>query len=243
MFCPKCRRENPDDYNFCPECGHSLHPVGPAPEDVVSALHQHYGVQSDHELETILRERLFTDGATRKRDDVERWLAIHLQRDQRPSLVGAQLSEMVLERINLVGIDLHMADMYRADLKGANLFLANLREVNLQETYLFLANLQEADLGRAKLNGANLKLANLIRANLHMCDLQDAQLTRTKLHGANLRGADLQGATLFADWNPDSILPDGSRWAPDTDLARFIDPAHPDFWRANDPQSPAYRAH
>jgi hypothetical protein len=30
-------------------------------------------------------------------------------------------------------------------------------------------------------------------------------------------------------------------WTPGTDIARFTDPAHTDFWRSDNPDSPAYR--
>ena len=26
------------------------------------------------------------------------------------------------------------------------------------------------------------------------------------------------------------LLPDGSQWTPETDMARFTDPEHPDYW-------------
>jgi len=28
-----------------------------------------------------------------------------------------------------------------------------------------------------------------------------------------------------------AILPDGSKWTPDTDMTRYTDPNHPDFWQ------------
>jgi len=40
-------------------------------------------------------------------------------------------------------------------------------------------------------------------------------------------GAHLERAKLAEH----TTLPDGTRWKPDTDLARFTDPDHPDFWR------------
>jgi DNA-binding NtrC family response regulator len=47
----------------------------------------------------------------------------------------------------------------------------------------------------------------------------------------SLGGANLQMASL----------PDGTNWTPDTGMARFTDPEHPEFWRSDDPGSPAYR--
>lgn len=42
--------------------------------------------------------------------------------------------------------------------------------------------------------------------------------------------ANLQGANLLAAWfDEDTVLPDGTKWVPDTDMERFTDPDHPDF--------------
>jgi hypothetical protein len=67
-------------------------------------------------------------------------------------------------------------------------------------------------------------------------------LPYANLQGANLSYANLQGAVLEdAELNETTILPDGTQWTPDTDLKRFTDPKHPNFWRSDEPDSPAYR--
>jgi hypothetical protein len=64
---------------------------------------------------------------------------------------------------------------------------------------------------------------------------------------AILRCADLSGANLrrvilgMVPLDTDTTLPDGTKWTPDTDMARFTNPDRPDFWRSDDPKSPAYR--
>ena len=100
-----------------------------------------------------------------------------------------------------------------------------------------IPNLQEADLRGANLQEAILWLANLQEANLRVANLQEANLWGTNLWGANLQGADLGGATF----DENTMLPDGTKWTPGTDMARFTDSGHPDFWRSDDTQSPAYR--
>jgi hypothetical protein len=58
----------------------------------------------------------------------------------------------------------------------------------------------------------------------------------------NLGGASLHSSSLQnAEFDEDTKLPDETIWTPDTDMARFTDPNHPDFWRSDDPNSPAYR--
>jgi uncharacterized protein YjbI with pentapeptide repeats len=105
--------------------------------------------------------------------------------------------------------------------------------------YLFKANLEGADLHGEDLRGAHLSAANLRGANLRDADLRGAALIDTDLRGADLTGADLRGAVLYqtqdapsgvylgtaAVFNEDTILPDGSRWSPGVDMARFTEAA------------------
>jgi hypothetical protein len=113
-----------------------------------------------------------------------------------------------------------------ADLSSANLQGADLSSPNLQGADLRLANLQGADLKGANLQGADLRLAKLQDAILADADLRGADLRWAKLQGASLYRANLQGAAF----DEHTILPDGIAWTPDTDMARFTNPDHPDFW-------------
>jgi hypothetical protein len=87
------------------------------------------------------------------------------------------------------------------------------------------------------LQAAYLRGASFENATLTGADLTGANLLGTIFTGADLSHAQLAGAF----YDEKTVLPDGTFWTPDTDLARFTDPAHPDFWRSNDPLSPAYR--
>jgi len=87
-----------------------------------------------------------------------------------------------------------------------------------------------------------LHRANLVKAYLRRAAMSGAKLSGTGLMEANLSGADLSGADLGdVRLHKTTMLPDDTQWTPDTDLARFTDPDHPDFWRSDDPGSPAYR--
>jgi len=82
------------------------------------------------------------------------------------------------------------------------------------------------------LQGTNLYEANLREVDLTMVNLQGANLWGANLQGAVLIGANLQGARLGrATFDENTTLPDDTKWMPDTDMARFTDPDHPDFWR------------
>ena len=138
---------------------------------------------------------------------------------------------------------LQQADLWRANLKGADLQDTDLRGANLAS-----ASLQEANLSFVNLQDSNLGGANLRDASFRFADLQGASMVEAELEGAQLRGVNLQGATLVnANFNTKTTLPNdnpfGKRsfWTPDTDMKRFTDPNHPDFWRSDDPNSPAYR--
>ena len=136
------------------------------------------------------------------------------------NLPGAYLSRANLQGAHLARADLRRADFLFANLQEARLFYAKLQgaclSANLQGACLRLANLQGADLGGGRLQGAKLPDANL----------QGANLTRANLKGADLFSANLQGAEF-----KHATLPDGTRWTPHTDMARFTNPKHPDYWR------------
>ena len=132
---------------------------------------------------------------------------------------------------------------------------------NLQGASFFGANLQGVDLAHANLQGAILTIA----------DLRDATLDFANLKGAILQGANLEGASIIrTEFSEETSLPDDdpkrgqliftfdgesreeaitrtienlkrSYWTPNTDMTRFTDPKHPDFWRADYKWSPAYR--
>jgi hypothetical protein len=121
-----------------------------------------------------------------------------------------------LERANLQGAYLSDACLRRAWLPLANLQGADLSKANLKG-----ADLSNADLQKAKLNKAGLVAANLFSANLQGATLKDAALQYARLEAANLQGATFSVYTT---------LPDGTEWTLDTDMARFTDPDHPDFY-------------
>src|SRR5690606_20435970 len=110
------------------------------------------------------------------------------------------------------------------------------------EAYLLGANFQEADLRhtlfyKAQMGGANLQRANLYEANLEEADIEHAELQGAYLYGANLRNAKLDGAkfdvrTVLPDsgWD-DNLSRPTSFWTPDTDMSRFTDTDHPNFWQ------------
>jgi uncharacterized protein YjbI with pentapeptide repeats len=180
------------------------------------------------------------------------------------NLAGAELSRADLYGTTLVGANLEKAHLFDAnltysDLSGANLTEANLEQAclrkatlrqakmikaQLKDTYLINADLSsaqlpEAILSRANLRGAELRDANLYSSNMVEANLAETNLTSANLLGANLRranltGASLQGSNFFKALLEGAILPDGSKWTPETNMARFTDLNHPDFWNLHE---------
>lgn len=78
-----------------------------------------------------------------------------------------------------------------------------------------------------------------------MNDLSGINLQEVDLGGLNFANADLTNADLrgsrFDDttkWVNDkrmlfTTLPDGNKWTPETDMTRFTNSDHPEFWRSN----------
>lgn len=181
----------------------------------------------------------------------------------RSRLHQANLAEANLEEANLTGAYSEDANLAGANLLNANLSGAYLREVNLSGAILYGANLSGAVLWLANIEGAYLLQANLSGANLMVANLSGADLLNANLTGANLMGANLKGANLAGDdlsganfreanldaarldsahFDEHTTLPDNTKWTPESDIMRFTDPNHPNFWRSSFTFSPAYRA-
>lgn len=162
------------------------------------------------------------------------------------NLDGAFLQYANLEGANLgtaklPDSHLRMARLANAHLRYADLQRANLRSANLVEAHLQGANLSDAHLGNADIRGAHLADAILDNAQLANANLRGAHLGFSSLKGANLVGAELTTASLDqTQFSTDTTLPDGSKWSPETDLGRFVDERHPQYWRSAVPLSPAY---
>jgi uncharacterized protein YjbI with pentapeptide repeats len=119
-----------------------------------------------------------------------------------------------------------------------------MRKANLSCATLYFTTMQGALLVQANLRDTILWNANLQGAHLIAADLQRADLTDAMLQGAHFRYANLKQAIVDpAQFDETTILPDGTNWSPNISLKRFTDPNHPDFWRSDDPISPAYRGH
>lgn len=183
-------------------------------------------VSTRQEKERLIREMGSDDNATAKN-------AIAALRDK------GWLYDGALRYKFLDGANWEKAFLAKANLRGAFLRRGLLRDAILRN-----ANLESADLGNANLKRAKLQSANLQNGLLYSTNLIGADLSNANLQGVdfllppNFRGANLKNAALrWARIGPQplemdegTILPDGTRWNPDTDFARFTDPDHPTYW-------------
>lgn len=109
----------------------------------------------------------------------------------------------------------------KRDIKEFDLQLSMINEKNFAE-----ANFRGLKLPCADFRDTNLWCADFQDADLQYADFTDADMSYTNLQGANMVDADFQGANLR-----NSILPDGTKWQNSTDMERFTDSEHYNFWR------------
>jgi uncharacterized protein YjbI with pentapeptide repeats len=149
----------------------------------------------------------------------------HLKFHPKQHLKNGALCSSDMRGANLTGAKLHDADLRWVDLRGAKLEKTNLSRAKLQGAHLGWSNMQNALLEQTNLQSGHLERADLRNACLEMADLTNAHIEGANLTGAKLRNAHFDWAKL-----QDAIMPDGQPWTPETDLRRFTDPNHPDFF-------------
>lgn len=106
-------------------------------------------------------------------------------------------------------------------LRNANLTKANLRGANLQGAVLEGSDLIRADLSEANLIGADLTEVNL----------RNTQFDETTLLPDSKYTRDVDGNILY-NTNGDIIYAPTSYWTLRTDMSRYTDPDHPDYWNS-----------
>lgn len=177
--------------------------------------------RDERNAEAALKRQLLIDAASQSNEKAKD--AVH-QLKNKQWLIG---KDGLLKGTNLVA----------AHLEGSDLFAAN-----LEGTYLDGVHLQDAKLIFSYLKGARLVAGKLERAYFMMANLKGANLMAAHLNGTNFAEANLEGVDLqHAKFDGKTVLPDGHFWTKETDISRFTNPSHSDFWRSNDPKSPAYQ--
>lgn len=194
---------------------------------------------------------------------IDRFSTWRNQRDLYTLQVASQSNEMAKEAISWITYNSMLAETSSiltngyfkfANWSDAVMWKANLEKANLEEAQLVRTRFADANLNNANLRWANCRQANFRDAKLQNSNLYGANLDGTRFLGSDLTGANLERATItkYTEFYEDKratrnkeytcILPDKKLWTQETDMTRFTDPDHPDFWRnEDDPESPAYR--
>ena len=184
------------------------------------------------------RERLRRQNETRER------LIHEMGSPDNPTAVNAvrrlrtmgYLQNGTLRGMRMLYTNLEQANLFRADCREMNMANGNLHKANMVEANLCGTYLRNADLRNAKLMKADLTKAKLLHADCQGAVFAGAMLCNAELievdfRRANLHRADLKGAKLMgAKFDEFTILPDGSRWTPNTDIKRFFSTRHPDYY-------------
>lgn len=164
------------------------------------------------------------------------------------NLTEIDFQETNLNGVNFMQTKLDQSIFTKADLRNAKLSLASMLGCNLFNTQLNQAeivktNLKTADLRFSDLQGANLNMSVCFKAKLSYANLAGTSIYQVDFRGAHLGHTNLQAAKEIhsAIFDEQTTLPDGTMWTPETGLTRFTDPDHPQFWRSDNPASPAYR--
>ena len=124
---------------------------------------------------------------------------------ERANFVGADLSGVNLEGLNLryanfTGADLRGANLTGASLDYADLSKAKLQEANLNDGSLVAVVAHRASFARATMTNVQATMGNFLGSrfagtDLTNCHLAYAKLDRTDCDAVNLTGANLSGAT------------------------------------------------
>jgi hypothetical protein len=133
----------------------------------------------------------------------------------------------------------------------------SLRKQNLESANLENVRLGRADMREARMDFCNMSKGHFYFADLHGADMSGVNLQEAVMTGANLRNVDLVAAHLEgalmsevdlthaklekAKMDERTQLPDKTNWFPGADLARFTDPHHPNYWRSDMQESPAFK--
>jgi hypothetical protein len=162
--------------------------------------------------------------------------------DERRRLDQMNMTMLLRQETNAESKIAIVHEMIRLDLirgawlSGLNLQGFNFNSLNLEGTRLGGANLQNANLVSANLRNVTLDAADLRGADLADADMENALLGFVL--GRAVLDMTRLGSTQF---DAKTKLPDGTYWTNETDMARFINPANPKFWRSHNPKSPAFR--
>ena len=152
-------------------------------------------------------------------------------------LWGANLEKsnwqyVTLTDANLVGANLANVRGFNTSFDGADLKFSNIKDASFPYSDFSGANLAYAQFQNSQLSNANFRDSDLGGANLLGADLSNANLVGVNWVADDTIFWEVSGFATWVDWSdktPEAMLPDGTRWTPDTEMGRFTDLEHPEF--------------
>jgi uncharacterized protein YjbI with pentapeptide repeats len=164
---------------------------------------------------------------------------------------GSNLSGAQLNSSNLDGVIFDDANFTNSDLtmchsRGRQQVQGSIspRNASFENAVFNNTNLTSCGLGGANLKGANFIKANLKHTTFANSDLRSSVFSHVTLGMTNFKGSNLTYAKFDSvSWRSRTydgetrytILPDGTKWNESTDIARFTDPDHPQYWNPTPP--------
>ena len=166
-----------------------------------------------------------------------RGIDISLANLEGANLEKADLQDSNLELVYFVDSILAGANLSNVWARGSNFSGANLMDANIESARLIYGRFQGTRLNNVNAIGTGFLNSDLSNADFSGADLRNAVFLSANLDGANLTNAYLLDAELDFSLGANrttldetTILPDGTYWTPDTDMERFTNANHPNFW-------------
>jgi uncharacterized protein YjbI with pentapeptide repeats len=206
-------------------------------DDLWNALLEYY---RDHQGQVDLSKVKWAGGVQLSNLNLQK-VNLYGSQLENANLESAYMGNIHLENANLGFTHLEDANLENADLENANLSRSKLENADLFAACLENANLWQSQLRNACLAAAHLENAYLGFAQMEQTDLQEAHLENASLWCASLRDAKNIETAIF---NEKTALPDAEYlgraeddrhiydkyWTLDTDMTRYTNPKHPNFW-------------
>lgn len=125
------------------------------------------------------------------------------------------LDRGILDGEYFAGADLHGVSLAGLDMRGADFTGANLEGTNLSATFLEGAIFCGANLRNAKV-GIDYHSVAAINTSRYLLALTET--------------TEAEYIDPLTTWLKGSIMPDCTEWSIETDIGRFTNPSHPNFW-------------
>jgi len=93
-------------------------------------------------------------------------------------MIGVDLMDSYLQRVNLSGRDLYGANMVCAKIVGSSLDNANMQKVNMASAEVQISGFNKTDLRKAQLYNSNIYYTDFRGADLRDVDIDDITLER-----------------------------------------------------------------